>query len=156
IYHWKTHNPPFSKDPLALTGLIESILLWLSAAFAGFADHRGETASYPGSKKQRAWTQRDPHSPPDRNRCSFTVDVSSLGLRYPSWAIHLQTIRKLCCCSVEARTTEGAWSTWCCRLHQLPSVTAAMLAFLCLTSCLTRASMLMTKCVTDDNSGTPS
>ena len=27
LYNWKTHNPPFSKDPLALTGLIESILL---------------------------------------------------------------------------------------------------------------------------------
>ena len=27
LYNWKTHTPPFSKDPLALTGLIESILL---------------------------------------------------------------------------------------------------------------------------------
>ncbi|XP_065784954.1 uncharacterized protein [Muntiacus reevesi] len=27
LYNWKTHNPPFSKDPTALTGLIESILL---------------------------------------------------------------------------------------------------------------------------------
>lgn len=27
LYNWKTHNPPFSKDPLALMGLIESILL---------------------------------------------------------------------------------------------------------------------------------
>lgn len=27
LYNWKTHNPPFSKDPVALTGLIESILL---------------------------------------------------------------------------------------------------------------------------------
>ncbi|XP_051047239.1 uncharacterized protein LOC127227047 [Phodopus roborovskii] len=27
LYNWKTHNPPFSQDPQALTGLIESILL---------------------------------------------------------------------------------------------------------------------------------
>ncbi|XP_065772805.1 uncharacterized protein [Muntiacus reevesi] len=27
LYNWKTHNPPFSKDPTALKGLIESILL---------------------------------------------------------------------------------------------------------------------------------
>ena len=27
LYNWKPHNPPFSKDPLALIGLIESILL---------------------------------------------------------------------------------------------------------------------------------
>ena len=27
LYNWKTHNPPFSKAPLACTGLIESILL---------------------------------------------------------------------------------------------------------------------------------
>uniref|UniRef100_A0A5F9C289 CCHC-type domain-containing protein n=1 Tax=Oryctolagus cuniculus TaxID=9986 RepID=A0A5F9C289_RABIT len=27
LYNWKAHNPPFSKDPQALTGLIESILL---------------------------------------------------------------------------------------------------------------------------------
>ena len=26
LYNWKTHNPSFSRDPLALTGLIESIL----------------------------------------------------------------------------------------------------------------------------------
>nr|XP_051684065.1 uncharacterized protein LOC127485291 [Oryctolagus cuniculus] len=29
LYNWKTHNPPFSQDPQALTGLIESILLTL-------------------------------------------------------------------------------------------------------------------------------
>lgn len=27
LYNWKTHNPSFSQDPQALTGLIESILL---------------------------------------------------------------------------------------------------------------------------------
>lgn len=27
LYNWKTHNTPFSQDPQALTGLIESILL---------------------------------------------------------------------------------------------------------------------------------
>ncbi|XP_062062402.1 uncharacterized protein LOC133770372 isoform X2 [Lepus europaeus] len=27
LYNWRTHNPPFSQDPQALTGLIESILL---------------------------------------------------------------------------------------------------------------------------------
>nr|AAO46144.1 gag protein [Recombinant M-MuLV/RaLV retrovirus] len=27
IYNWKQHNPPFSKDPVALTNLIESVLL---------------------------------------------------------------------------------------------------------------------------------
>ena len=27
LYNWKTHNPPFSQDPQALTSLIESILL---------------------------------------------------------------------------------------------------------------------------------
>lgn len=27
LYNWKTHNPPFSENPVALTGLIESILL---------------------------------------------------------------------------------------------------------------------------------
>lgn len=27
LYNWKTHNPPFSQDPVALTGLVESILL---------------------------------------------------------------------------------------------------------------------------------
>jgi len=27
IYNWKQHNPPFSKDPVALTELIESVLL---------------------------------------------------------------------------------------------------------------------------------
>ncbi|XP_072584270.1 uncharacterized protein [Vulpes vulpes] len=27
LYNWKTHNPTFSQDPQALTGLIESILL---------------------------------------------------------------------------------------------------------------------------------
>ncbi|CAD7691344.1 unnamed protein product [Nyctereutes procyonoides] len=27
LYNWKTHNPSFSRDPQALTGLIESILL---------------------------------------------------------------------------------------------------------------------------------
>nr|XP_027807801.1 uncharacterized protein LOC114105480 [Marmota flaviventris] len=27
LYNWKTHNPPFSKDPIALTSLIESILV---------------------------------------------------------------------------------------------------------------------------------
>nr|XP_048312997.1 uncharacterized protein LOC125414929 [Myodes glareolus] len=27
LYNWKQHNPPFSKDPIALTNLIESILL---------------------------------------------------------------------------------------------------------------------------------
>ncbi|XP_032745407.1 uncharacterized protein LOC116888229 [Rattus rattus] len=27
IYNWKQHNPPFSKDPVALTDLIESVLL---------------------------------------------------------------------------------------------------------------------------------
>ena len=61
LYNWKTHNPPFSKDPLALTGLIESILLthqptWddLSTALAGLADHRRETASHPRSQEERA------------------------------------------------------------------------------------------------------
>lgn len=27
IYNWKQHNPSFSKDPVALTDLIESVLL---------------------------------------------------------------------------------------------------------------------------------
>uniref|UniRef100_A0A8C8W2Y5 CCHC-type domain-containing protein n=1 Tax=Peromyscus maniculatus bairdii TaxID=230844 RepID=A0A8C8W2Y5_PERMB len=27
LYNWKQHNPPFSRDPVALTGLIESILV---------------------------------------------------------------------------------------------------------------------------------
>ncbi|XP_029413388.1 uncharacterized protein LOC108490065 [Nannospalax galili] len=27
LYNWKQHNPPFSQDPVALTNLIESILL---------------------------------------------------------------------------------------------------------------------------------
>ncbi|XP_059109020.1 uncharacterized protein LOC131902000 [Peromyscus eremicus] len=27
LYNWKQHNPPFSKDPVALTNLIESILV---------------------------------------------------------------------------------------------------------------------------------
>ncbi|MEJ1287256.1 hypothetical protein NN561_018274 [Cricetulus griseus] len=27
LYNWKAHNPPFSQDPQALTGLIESILI---------------------------------------------------------------------------------------------------------------------------------
>lgn len=27
LYNWKTHNPSFSQDPQALTGLIESILM---------------------------------------------------------------------------------------------------------------------------------
>ncbi|XP_076416472.1 uncharacterized protein LOC143270431 [Peromyscus maniculatus bairdii] len=27
LYNWKQHNPPFSKDPVALTNLIESILM---------------------------------------------------------------------------------------------------------------------------------
>lgn len=27
LYNWKQHNPPFSKDPVALTNLIESILI---------------------------------------------------------------------------------------------------------------------------------
>uniref|UniRef100_A0A8C8U877 Core shell protein Gag P30 domain-containing protein n=1 Tax=Peromyscus maniculatus bairdii TaxID=230844 RepID=A0A8C8U877_PERMB len=27
LYNWKQHNPPFSRDPIALTGLIESILV---------------------------------------------------------------------------------------------------------------------------------
>lgn len=26
LYNWRNHNPPFSKDPVALTMLIESIL----------------------------------------------------------------------------------------------------------------------------------
>ena len=92
LYNWKTHNPPFSKGPLALTGLIESILLthqptWddcqqlLQALLATEERQRVILEA----KKSVPGPNGAPHPPPKRDRCSFPTDTTGLGLQHPCW-----------------------------------------------------------------------
>ncbi|MDW1887488.1 hypothetical protein, partial [Vibrio sp. Vb2131] len=98
IYNWKQHNPSFSKDPVALTDLIESVLL--PTALTGPLNLKKKKKT----KKQRVFLEARKHVLGDDGRPTQLPEEidAAFPLKRPNWDFntaegkgHLRLYRQL-------------------------------------------------------------
>nr|XP_045011485.1 uncharacterized protein LOC123462302 [Jaculus jaculus] len=85
LYNWRTHNPPFSKDPTALTNLIESILVTHQPTWDDCQQLL--QALLTSEEKQRVFLEARKNVPGDNGRPTQILDEinDAFPLTHPDW-----------------------------------------------------------------------